>query len=55
MSNNNNPYYTVWIGGGEYNSYYLELGDAIKLRDSLVKHGYDDVIIANAVGEIWNG
>ena len=37
--------YTVWIGGIEYNDFYLTKSEAQALASDLINEGYDDVKI----------
>ena len=37
--------YTVWIGGVEYNDFYLTKSEAQALANDLIKQGFDDVQI----------
>ena len=38
-------HYTVWVGGGEVNDYYLTLDEAQTIARQYLNNGYDDVII----------
>jgi len=37
--------YTVWVGGGEVNTYYLDKDNAERLAKEYINDGYTDVII----------
>jgi hypothetical protein len=37
--------YTVWVGGIEYNAFYLTKSEAQALASDLINDGYDDVQI----------
>jgi hypothetical protein len=37
--------WTVWVGGGEINSYYLTKIKAEELAQVWIDKGYDDVVI----------
>ena len=37
--------YTVWVGGGEVNPYYLNKDDADRIAKAWKVMGYDDVVI----------
>jgi hypothetical protein len=37
--------YSVWVGGGEVNDYYLPLDKALHLASQWADDGYDDVLI----------
>lgn len=37
--------YTVWVGGGEVNSYYLTKEQAESIAQDWIDKGYDDVVI----------
>jgi len=37
--------YTVWVGGGEVNDYYLTKNEAEALAEQYRNDGYDDVEI----------
>ena len=37
--------YTVWVGGGEVNTHYLDKNNAEKLAKEYINDGYTDVII----------
>jgi len=39
------PKWTVWVGGGEINSYYLSKEEAEELAQVWKDKGYDDVIM----------
>ena len=38
-------HYTVWVGGGEVNDYYLTWEEAKLIAKEYLNDGYDDVII----------
>jgi hypothetical protein len=38
------PKWTVWVGGGEINSYYLEKEEALELAQIWKDNGYDQVV-----------
>lgn len=37
--------YTVWVGGSEINTTYLDYNDAVELAKDYIAGGYDDVTI----------
>ena len=37
--------YTVWVGGGEINAYYLTYEQATELANEYIRAGYNDVVI----------
>lgn len=37
--------YSVWVGGGEVNDYYLDINEAFELAEAYKNEGYDDVIV----------
>jgi hypothetical protein len=37
--------YSVWVGGGEVNTYYLSLDEAQELAAQFVRDGYTDTLI----------
>ena len=37
--------YSVWVGGGEVNDYYLTWKEALNCRKEYIDLGYDDVKI----------
>ena len=39
------PSWTVWVGGGEVNSHYLQEHQAKDIAQAWIDKGYDDVII----------
>ena len=47
MSEHRKKIYSVWVGGGEANDYYLNWIEASQLALSYIGNGYDDAIIEN--------
>lgn len=43
--------WTVWVGGGEVNSHYLEEHQAKDIAQAWIDKGYDDVVVEEIVGE----
>ena len=43
--------WTVWVGGGEVNSYLLTKSKAISIANDWFNRGYDDVVIEEIAGE----
>jgi hypothetical protein len=43
--------FTVWVGGSEINSHYLQQYQAIELAQLWRNKGYDDVIIEEKINE----
>jgi len=41
--------WTVWVGGGEVNSHYLEEDQAKDIAQAWIDKGYDDVIVEEVV------
>jgi hypothetical protein len=39
--------YTVWVGGGEVNDFYLTKEQAESIAQGWIDQGYDDVYIEN--------
>ena len=39
------PSWTVWVGGGEVNSHYLQEHQAKDIAQAWIDKGYDDVMI----------
>jgi len=39
------PSWTVWVGGGEVNSYYLSETQAKDIAQAWIDKGYDDVVV----------
>ena len=39
------PRWTVWVGGGEVNSHYLQEHQAKDIAQAWIDKGYDDVIV----------
>lgn len=39
------PNWTVWVGGGEVNSYYLSETQAKDIAQAWIDKGYDDVVV----------
>ena len=37
--------YSVWVGGGEVNSYLLKKEEAEEIAQSWIEQGYDEVVI----------
>ena len=37
--------YSVWVGGGEVNSHYLNKNDAERIAEAWRAFGYDDVVV----------
>jgi len=37
--------WTVWVGGGEINSYYLTQAQAEELAQVWIDKGYDEVVV----------
>jgi hypothetical protein len=37
--------WTVWVGGGELNAFYLDYEQAVELANDYIRGGYDDVTI----------
>jgi len=37
--------WTVWVGGGEINSYYLTKEEALELAQAWKDNGYDEVVM----------
>ncbi len=37
--------YTLWVGGSEMNSNYLNRSDAYQWAQEMIEMGYDDVIV----------
>ena len=37
--------WTVWVGGSEVNSHYLNKGQAISIANDLFNRGYKDVVV----------
>ena len=37
--------WTVWVGGGEVNSHYLEEHQAKDIAQAWIDKGYDDVVV----------
>lgn len=37
--------YTVWVGGSEANSHYLNKSDADRIAQAWRDSGYDDVVV----------
>ena len=45
-----NKVWTVWVGGGEVNDYLLDYETALRVAQSYIEDGYDEVVIEK-VGE----
>jgi glycine cleavage system aminomethyltransferase T len=45
------PSWTVWVGGGEVNSYYLSETEAKDIAQAWIDKGYDDVVVEEVKGE----
>jgi len=45
--------YSVWVGGGEVNDYYLTWGQAITVARMWADSGYDEVAIGSRDDETW--
>jgi len=43
--------WSVWVGGGEVNDYYLPLDKALNLASDFSGDGYDDVLIMEEVSK----
>lgn len=43
--------FTVWVGGGEWNSHYLTEQQAVALVADLTEQGYEDI----AIEKVFNG
>jgi hypothetical protein len=41
--------YSVWVGGGEVNDYYLPLDKALHLASQWEDDGYDDVLLMEGI------
>jgi len=39
------PSWTVWVGGGEVNSYYLSETQAKDIAQAWIDKGYDEVVV----------
>ena len=37
--------WTVWVGGGEVNSHYLSLSEAVNIARAWIDEGYSDVVV----------
>lgn len=40
--------YSVWVGGSEVNTHYLNKADAERIAEAWKMSGYDDVIVEEA-------
>ena len=43
--------YTVWVGGGEVNSYYLTADEAMEIAQAWIDKGYEAVLIEKITSE----
>lgn len=43
----NQATYSVWVGGGEINDYYLTQQDAERIAEEWLAMGYTEVVIEN--------
>jgi len=43
--------WTVWVGGGEVNSYYLSETQAKDIAQAWIDKGYDDVVVEEVKSE----
>jgi hypothetical protein len=41
--------YSVWVGGGEVNSHYLNRSDAERIASAWRSMGYDDAVVEEVV------
>lgn len=41
--------YSVWVGGGEINDYYLNWNEALELAQAWKDKGYNDVMIRQEI------
>lgn len=44
-----NKIYSVWVGGGEINDYYLDWNEAFELAQHYKDEGYDEVIVRQEI------
>ena len=43
--------YTVWVGGGEVNSYHLTEDEAMEIAQAWIDKGYEAVLIEKITSE----